>query len=67
LLGDAILAGVASGLFQSIEEGCRSMVVVKESIQPDGDAQAYIEPYRLYCELDQQLSNYFKRGYSKKA
>jgi len=67
LLGDAILAGVACGLFQSIEEGCRSMVVVKESIQPDGDADAYMEPYRLYCELDQRLSDYFKRGYSKKA
>ena len=67
LLGDAILAGVACGVFQSIEEGCHSMVVVKESIQPDGDAQAYIEPYRLYCELDQRLSGYFKRGYSKKA
>ena len=26
LLGDAILAGVASGIFQSIEEGCKSMV-----------------------------------------
>jgi len=61
LLGDAILAGVASGVFRSIEEGCNSMVVVKESIQPDGDARAYIEPYRLYCELDQRLSDYFKR------
>jgi xylulokinase len=67
LLGDAILAGVASGLFQSIEEGCRSMVAVKESIQPDGDARVYVEPYRLYCELDQRLSDYFKRGYSNKA
>jgi sugar (pentulose or hexulose) kinase len=67
LLGDAILAGVASGVFQSLEEGCHSMVVVKESIQPDGDAHAYIEPYRLFCELDQRLSDYFKRGYSKKA
>ena len=67
LLGDAILAGVAGGVFQSIEEGCNAMVVVKETIEPDGDAAAYVEPYRLYCDLDQRLSDYFKRGYSKKA
>lgn len=67
MLGDAILAGVACGVFQSIEEGCNSMVAVKESIQPDGDARAYIEPYRLYCDLDQRLSDYFKRGYSNRA
>jgi sugar (pentulose or hexulose) kinase len=67
MLGDAILAGVAGGMFQSIEEGCNSMVAVKESIQPDGDARAYIKPYRLYCDLDQRLSDYFKRGYSNQA
>jgi len=67
LLGDAILAGVASGLFRSIEEGCNSMVVVKESIQPNGDAGAYIDPYHLYCDLDQRLSDYFKRGYAHQA
>jgi sugar (pentulose or hexulose) kinase len=67
LLGDAILAGVAGRVFQSIEESCNSMVAVKESIQPDGDARAYIEPYRLYCDLDQRLSDYFKRGYSNQA
>jgi hypothetical protein len=43
------------------------MVVVKESIQSNADAQAYIEPYKLYCDLDRQLSAYFERGYSKKA
>jgi sugar (pentulose or hexulose) kinase len=67
LLGDAILAGVASGLFQSIEAGCNSMVAVKEIIRPNADARAYIEPYKLYCDLDRQLSTYFERGYSKKA
>lgn len=64
LLGDAILAGVAGRVFQSIEEGCNSMVAVKESIRPNGEARAYIEPYRLYCDLDQRLSDYFKRGYA---
>jgi len=65
LLGDAILAGVAIGMFHSIEEGCQSMVAVKESIQPDGDAEVYVQPYRMYCDLDRQLSGYFKQSYSK--
>jgi xylulokinase len=65
LLGDAILAGVAIGLFNSIEEGCQLMVAVKESIPPDIDADAYVQPYRLYCDLDRQLSGYFKQSYSK--
>jgi len=66
LLGDAILAGVASGVFPSIEEGCNSMVRIKEKIQPTDDAKVYSESYRLYCELDQRLFDYFKHSYSKK-
>ena len=67
LLGDAILAGVASGIFQSIEEGCNAMVRVKESLPPGADAEAYAEPYHRYCELDRQLFDYFKHSYSPKA
>jgi len=67
LLGNAILAGVAGGVFPSIEAGCQAMVAVKERIEPDGDAPAYREPYRLFCDLDQRLSDYFKRGYAKDA
>jgi xylulokinase len=66
LLGDAILAGVARGEFGSINEGCTSMVVVKEKIQPSGDVQVYSEGYRLYCELDRRLSDYFTNGYASK-
>jgi len=62
LLGDAILAGVASGVFPSIEAGCEAMVAVKEVIQPSAQAVAYAEPYRRYCELDRQLFDYFKRS-----
>jgi len=65
LLGNAILAGVASGIFQSIEEGCRSMVAVKESIQPGSDAAAYAAPYKMYCELDHQLSSYYRASFAK--
>jgi len=60
------LGGVASGVFFSIEEGCRSMVAIKEKILPNEDASIYAESYRLYCELDQRLFDYFKQGYSKR-
>jgi len=60
LLGDAILAGAASGVFGSIAEGCEAMVSIKETILPDELAEAYMEPYRRYCELDRQLSGYYK-------
>jgi xylulokinase len=64
LLGDAILAGVASGVFHSIEEGCASMVALKERIHPSDNSKAYSESYRLYCELDHCLSDYFAHSYS---
>jgi len=63
LLGDAILAGVAGGVFKSVEEGCKSMVVVKDRILPNKEAQAYSKSYGFYCELDQRLSEYFKHSY----
>jgi len=66
LLGDAILAGVASGIFSSIEDGCNAMVRVKESLPPDGEVETYAESYRRYCDLDRQLFDYFKRTYSQK-
>jgi xylulokinase len=66
LLGDAVLAGVAIGVFHSIEEGCGSMVVLKERIQPNADVEVYSESYRSYRELDQRLADYFKHSYAKK-
>jgi sugar (pentulose or hexulose) kinase len=65
LLGDAILAGVATGMFHSIEQGCQSMVSIKERNQPDREAESYVQPYRMYCDLDRQLFDYFKQSYTK--
>jgi xylulokinase len=65
LLGDAIIAGVAVGIFKSIDSGCETMVAVKEIIKPDLQAEAYVQPYQLYCELDRQLVGYFKKSYAK--
>ena len=65
LLGDAILAGVSCGIFKSIEEGCQSMVMVKESFMPGLDARAYVSAYQMYCDLDRQLSGYYRTSFGK--
>ena len=39
------------------------MVAVREVIEPDENAAAYREPYRLFCDLDRRLGDYFRRGY----
>ncbi len=67
LLGDAILAGVAAGIFPSIEAGCNAMVRVRESLPPGANAEAYAESYQRYCELDRQLFDFYKRAYSQKS
>lgn len=64
LLGDAVLAGVASGVFASIQEGCSSMVMVKDRINPGANVGAYAEAYDRYRQLDWQLSPYFVNSYS---
>lgn len=66
LIGNAILAGVANGLFKSISEGCRAMVSVQEEFQPDQDVGAYEFAYRRYCALDQELSDFYRSYYAEK-
>lgn len=63
LQGDAILAGVAAGIYASIEEGCQKMVVRKETFMPNQDAPGYQKAYSHYCDLDLGLSDYFKAAY----
>jgi len=63
LQGDAILAGVAAGVYASIEEGCQKMVVRKETFTPNQDAPAYQTQYAHYCDLDLGLADYFKSAY----
>jgi xylulokinase len=67
LLGDAMLAGVACGVFASVEEASRAMVIVKEKYLPAGQSGLYEEAYRRYCDLDSSLGGYFKRNYSAAA
>ena len=63
LVGDAILAGVACGVFKSIEEGVKAMVYVKKTIQPGKNVAIYEAAYQRYCDLDRSLSGYFSRNY----
>lgn len=64
LTGNAILAGVASGIFTSIEEGCRQMVATKQIIQPGKNQKSYGRAYARYLALDEQLSDYFIKHYT---
>ena len=64
LLGDAILAGVACGIYISIDEACKKMVIIKEKIFPSENAEYYELAYQRYCDLDASLGGYFRRNYS---
>jgi len=63
LLGDAILAGVAAGVFHTVESGCEQMVALKDKIVPDFQAEDYVASYQRYCDLDQTLNDYYRRQY----
>jgi sugar (pentulose or hexulose) kinase len=63
LLGDAILAGVASGVFSSIEEGSQSMVAVGGRMEPGPQQAAYARAYRRYCDLNDSLDTHFRNSY----
>lgn len=63
LLGDAILAGVAAGVFNSIEEGCKQMAALKDKIAPTAQAADYVAAYQRYCDLDRTLDDYYLRQY----
>lgn len=49
-LGAAILAGVGSGVFSNLEEGCNKVVQVKSSIIPENQNE-YSDFYKIYREL----------------
>jgi xylulokinase len=63
LLGNAILAGVATGLFTTVADGCARMVAVKEKFLPNAEAAAYVGAYQRYCDLDRSLNAFFVRQY----
>ncbi|MBO5565911.1 MAG: xylulokinase [Succinivibrio sp.] len=62
-LGAAILAGVASGLFESVEQGCLDLVKTSSvHSKPDAENSAkYDEIYKLYTFLYPQLRPAFAK------
>ncbi len=64
LLGNAILAGAASGVFPTIAAGCQAMVAIQARVPPDNESPAYALPYQRYCDLDRLLADYYRRQYA---
>lgn len=63
LVGDAILAGVACGVYASVKEGVEAMVRLQERVFPGENVKAYEKAYQRYCGLDISLADYFKQNY----
>ncbi|QUI22400.1 xylulokinase [Vallitalea pronyensis] len=60
-LGVAILAGVGTGVFSSVEEACEQLIDYGEGIQPNtANHQRYMQFYTLYAKLYAQLKDTFK-------
>ena len=60
-MGAAILAGVANGIWDSIEEAAEKFVSIKEEYYPDPEnAQIYKETYDKYVEITKALNPTFR-------
>lgn len=60
-LGAAILAGVACGVFNDVEDGCQKMVVAREKFNPNKNLEMeYKIVFRKYEGLYASLENYWK-------
>jgi xylulokinase len=60
-LGAAILAGVGSGVYSSVESACDDVIRVTTSTEPDARAMAIYERYyRVYRDLYPALKPVFK-------
>jgi xylulokinase len=64
LLGDAILAAVACGMYSSAAEACAKMVAIDARIQPGVARLDYEKAYRRYEDLNACLGPYFRSNYS---
>jgi sugar (pentulose or hexulose) kinase len=63
IVGDAILGGVAMGLFPTIEAACQTMVQTISSISPSPYTQEYNLHYQRYINLNNSLREYFIQNY----
>ncbi|NLE43518.1 MAG: hypothetical protein GX620_02250 [Chloroflexi bacterium] len=61
-LGAAILAGVAIGVFESVDVACRTAVLVKARVAPDSsNERVYAHNYGMYVKLYDTLEKAFWR------
>lgn len=59
-LGAAILAGVAAGMFESVESACDSMVEIKKTYEPNPENHAvYLKQYKKFKVLFDSLKDLF--------
>lgn len=59
-LGVAILAGKATGVFDSIDSAVESMMDVKATFEPNPDnKEVYAKGYQMYCKLFRDLKDSF--------
>ncbi len=59
-LGVAILAGVGSGVYSSVEEGCEAVIKLNPAQNPNGESQALYEKYyQVYKSFYPALKNGF--------
>lgn len=59
-LGVAVLAGVGTGIYRSVQEACEKIIKVKTSVSPDkGNYKKYTDLYGIYKNLYSSLeTNY---------
>lgn len=62
LVGDAILGGVATGVFTSISDGCTRMVQTSRRFAPGKSTSEYDSFYKRYLDLNNTLKTYFERN-----
>ncbi len=59
-LGAAILAGVGTGLYESVQQACAAVIRPNEAQQPIAENQSAYEPYyRLYASLYPSMKDHF--------
>ena len=60
-LGAAILAGVAAGVFESIDSAVASMVKVKKTFEPNpNNREMYLKQYKKFKKLFDSMSELFE-------
>lgn len=60
-LGAAILAGKATGIFESVQDAAENMIQIKDRFTADKDThESYNESYEMYCKLFRDLGECFE-------